>query len=249
MPSTPSSMSSSDTLSGHSGSPPYFVAPASRRHSDGGAGKFPTAPAMDYPNLPSPQQLLEQQEAKWHQLFQDYAEEFVDGWFDQSLECQKELYRRSDEWYEKCEKKDQKVLEQSVEIEHLIVESSPPVSLVFLTDIQATVLDGKTENMKLKENFNVRGALVGTNTPEFTKVLHDEVASRGLGLKAVTPCIALVYENVFQRARGNDFIITLYKGDYTANDGAVLAAFLRMQSEWPYGLAWREEIRKRQTKR
>jgi len=85
--------------------------------------------------------------------------------------------------------------------------------------------------------------------PEFTKVLHDEVASRGLRLKAVTPCIALVYEKVFQRARGNDCIITLYKGDYTANEGSVLAAFLRMQSEWPYGLEWREEIRKRQTKR
>ena len=77
--------------------------------------------------------------------------------------------------------------------------------------------------------------------PEFTKVLHDEVASRGLGLEAVTPCIALVYEKVFQRARSNDCTITLYKGDYTANEGAVLAAFLRMQSEWSYGLKWTEE--------
>ena len=38
------------------------------------------------------------------------------------------------------------------------------------------------------------------------------------------------------------------KGDYSVNESAVLAAFLRMQSEWPYGLEWREEIRKRQTK-
>ena len=84
--------------------------------------------------------------------------------------------------------------------------------------------------------------------PEFTKVLHNQVASRGLGLKAVTRCIALVYKNVFKHARGNDYIITLYKGDYSINESAVLTAFLRMQSEWPYGLEWREEIRKRQTK-
>jgi len=150
MVSTPSSMSDSDTSSGHPSSPPYSVTPASRRHSDGGAGTFPTAPAMGYPStthkhpqspydvqtsalnqppheknaipnltargasslpypikdLPSPQQLLEQQEAKWHQLFQDHAEEFVDKYCLRSLECQAELYRRFDEWYEKCEKKD-----------------------------------------------------------------------------------------------------------------------------------------------
>ena len=95
------------------------------------------ASSLPYPiqDLPSPQQLLEQQQAKWHQLFQEYAKEFVDKYCLQSLEHQAELYRRSDEWYEKCEKKDEEILELSVEIGHLIVESSPPIFLVFLTDI------------------------------------------------------------------------------------------------------------------
>ncbi|PUU82591.1 hypothetical protein B9Z19DRAFT_1190263 [Tuber borchii] len=383
MVSPPSSMSNPDTSSAHSSSPPHPMTPASRRHSDGGAGNSPTTPATGYPSTthkhlqslfdaqtsdldltpyekkviaylraktarplhhptedlpspqqlleqqefkrylrfqeetteekdkfyfqsqeghpstihnhpqspydiqtsalnhppheknaipkltakgasslpypikdrPSPQQLLEQQEAKWHQRFQDHANEFEDKYFRQSLGCQAELYRCSDAWYERWEKKTQRIIEQSVEI--------------------SAVLSGKTEIMRLKEIFNVRGALeymvhyaklikkIGTDcppgiqaglnelakAPEFTKALHDEVASHGLGLTAVTSCIALVYAKVFQHARGNDYIITLYKGDYTANEGAVLAAFLRMQSEWPYGLEWREEMGKGRTKR
>jgi len=86
-------------------------------------------------------------------------------------------------------------------------------------------------------------------TPEFTKILHDEVVSRGLVLEAVIQCIALVYDKAFQHARGNDYIITLYKGDYTANEVAVLATFLKLQSEWSHGLEWREENGERQTRR
>ena len=82
-------------------------------------------------------------------------------------------------------------------------------------------------------------------TPEFTKILYDEVASRGLVLEAVIQCIALAYNIAFHHAPGNDYIITLYKGDCTANEAAVLATFLRLQSEWPYGLEWREVERKR----
>jgi len=83
-------------------------------------------------------------------------------------------------------------------------------------------------------------------TPEFTKVLHDEVASRGLVLEAVIQCIALAYDIAFHNSPGNDYIITLYNGDYTANEAAVLATFLKLQSEWSHGLEWREEKRKRQ---
>ena len=82
-------------------------------------------------------------------------------------------------------------------------------------------------------------------TPEFTKILHDEAASRGLVLEAVIQCIALAYKIAFYHAPVNDYIITLYNGDCTADEAAVLAAFLRLQSEWPYGLEWREVKRKR----
>ncbi|PUU82598.1 hypothetical protein B9Z19DRAFT_370729 [Tuber borchii] len=94
------------------------------------------ASSLPYPikDRPSPQQLLEQQEAKWHQIFQDCTKEFMERYRLRSLESQAELYRRSDEWYERWEKSYQRIIEQSVEIEHLIVESSPPIFLVFLTD-------------------------------------------------------------------------------------------------------------------
>ncbi|PUU75166.1 hypothetical protein B9Z19DRAFT_368232 [Tuber borchii] len=210
-------------------------------------------PSRSYPIkvLPSTQQLLKQQEERWNQRLTDYASECREEYHRQSLEYLEKLYRRSDEWHAKSDEKNKEILKLSVQIEHLICDA----------------LYGKTEVMKLEENFNVKGALehmvyyaklrkkIGTDcppetqaglnelakAPEFTKVLHDEVASRGLELKAVTSCIASVYNKVLRRARGNDYIITLYKEDYTANEGAVLAAFLRMQSEWSYGLKWREE--------
>ena len=78
-------------------------------------------------------------------------------------------------------------------------------------------------------------------TPKFTHVLQDEVASRGLVLEAVVQCIALIYDKTFRHAHGNDHIITLYNQDYTANEVAVLATFLKVQSEWLHGLEWREE--------
>ena len=81
-------------------------------------------------------------------------------------------------------------------------------------------------------------------TSAFTHVLRDEAASRGLVLEAVIRCIALIYDKTFLHAHGNDHIITLYNGDYTANEVAVLAAFLRVQSEWLHGLQWNEEKRK-----
>ncbi|PUU73700.1 hypothetical protein B9Z19DRAFT_1134629 [Tuber borchii] len=190
--------------------------------------------SLPYPikDLPSPQQLLEKLEAKWYQGLKDYASERRAKDRLQFLEYQAELYRRSDEWYEKSDKI-RKFWSNQVELNLLWLSPHLPFSCV----------SRKTQ----EEDWNrlPRGIQAGLNelakAPEFTQVLHDEVASRGLGLKVVTSCIASVYEKVLQRARGNDFIITLYKEDYTANEGAVLAAFLRMQSERSCGLEWREE--------
>ncbi|PUU75162.1 hypothetical protein B9Z19DRAFT_1131842 [Tuber borchii] len=101
--------------------------------------------SLPYPikNAPSPQQLLEQQEAKWYQRLKDYASERRAKDRLQFLGYQAELHQRSAEWHEKSYKKDREILELSVQIEHLIF----------------TVLYGKTENMRLKENFNAKGAL------------------------------------------------------------------------------------------
>lgn len=86
-----------------------------------------------------------------------------------------------------------------------------------------------------------------SKTPAFTKLLHEEAAARGLAPKAVIPCIDFIYNKAYKYGgRGNDSIITLYKDDYTVKELAVLATFLRLQSEWPHGLEWKEEKRRRQ---
>ena len=77
-------------------------------------------------------------------------------------------------------------------------------------------------------------------TPEFIQILQEEVTASCLQLKAVTACIPSIYYEASKRALYNDFIITIYEEDHTAEQRAVLAAFLRMQRGWPLGLQWRE---------
>lgn len=97
-----------------------------------GASSLPY-PIKDLP--PSVKQLLQEGEAKWHQRFEDQARKYQDNLRFLSLECQKKLNQYSDEGFERCEKKNQELMEQSVEIASLIVESTPPIFLLFLTDI------------------------------------------------------------------------------------------------------------------
>ena len=85
-------------------------------------------------------------------------------------------------------------------------------------------------------------------TEAFTQALQKEVAVRNLVLEDVSPSVDFVYRKTLQRATDNDFVITLYKVDYTANECAALAAFLTVQSKWPFGLEWKEEERRWQTK-
>ncbi|PUU78575.1 hypothetical protein B9Z19DRAFT_1141958 [Tuber borchii] len=179
----------------------------------------------------SQQELLRQQDSKWFQRYQDQAKELQAKFFLRSQECQAE-------WYERF-------------------------------------LYGKTDKMIFEENFNLCGALVTermvyhakllkkigadwalgiqsgldeiSKAPAFTKLLHEQAAARGLVPKDIIPCIAFVYDKAYKHgARGNDSIITLCKDDYTVKELAVLATFLRLQSEWPHGLEWREERRRRQ---
>ncbi|PUU72546.1 hypothetical protein B9Z19DRAFT_1069682 [Tuber borchii] len=204
--------------------------------------------------LQSPQQLLEQREARWNERIQTRITELEHNFSLKSQKHQEECHRHCDEWYKRCENQAREIQEKSDENATLIAE----------------VLHGKIEKIKLMENFNIRGALEhmvyhaklikeiradcpagiqeGLNelakTPEFTRVLGEEVASRGLTLEAVIRCIALIYNKTFLHAHGNDDIITLYNGDYTANEVAVLATFLKVQSARLYGLEWKEEKRK-----
>jgi len=55
------------------------------------------------------------------------------------------------------------------------------------------------------------------------------------------PCIPVVYGRGSKGERDNQSIITLICKDHTASERAVLATFLRLQSGWPGGLAWKED--------
>jgi len=79
-------------------------------------------------------------------------------------------------------------------------------------------------------------------TEAFTNILHKEVATRNLVFKDVRPCINFLYRKTLQRAHGNDLLtIILYSQDYTANECAALATFLKVKDEWRNGPKWREE--------
>jgi len=77
-------------------------------------------------------------------------------------------------------------------------------------------------------------------TQEFIAVLNQEVIEPGLVLQNVTQCIPLAYSQAEIHAKGNDTIITLSRQHYTADQVAVLAAFLKVQGGWPGGLEWIE---------
>ena len=81
-------------------------------------------------------------------------------------------------------------------------------------------------------------------TPEFIQILQEEVTARGFQLEAVTECIPSIYYEASKRALRNDFVIAIYEEEHTMEECAVLAAFLRMQREWPHGLQWREQERR-----
>jgi len=74
------------------------------------------------------------------------------------------------------------------------------------------------------------------NTPEFIQILQEEVTAFHLVSKDVIQCIPSTYEEASKRTFGNDSIITIYKGDHTMKQRAVLATFLRIQSGWPHEL-------------
>jgi len=85
-------------------------------------------------------------------------------------------------------------------------------------------------------------------TEAFTNILHKEVATRNLVFEDVGPCIGSLYRKT-RLARGNDpLTIILYSQDYTANECAALATFLKVKDEWGHWPGWKEEPRRRQTK-
>lgn len=89
-------------------------------------------PRIPYPMIPfnspqPPQQLLEQQEARWHERFQTHVKELENKFSLQSQEHREECHQHCNEWYERCEKQTQEIQKKSDKITILIVEPSPPI--------------------------------------------------------------------------------------------------------------------------
>ncbi|KAG0138572.1 hypothetical protein HOY82DRAFT_534687 [Tuber indicum] len=230
-----------------------------------GIGTLSSIPAGECasPSLPIPMQhvdpasqQLQQIEARWYQWYRDKYDRHVEESFLRYQEC-------DSVWYQRCESKNREILEKSVEIASLIVESSLQVYQLCLTGMQMELLHEKTERLKLEHKFNLCGALVVELIVHHAKLikiiasnqvsgiqdgidklagssalvaaLQDETAARQLTLDDVTAHVACIYNTVSKYASGNDLIITLYEDHYTREECAVLAAFLRVQNEWPGG--------------
>lgn len=87
----------------------------------------PSTPPYAINYLQSPQQLLEQREAKRRELLQTHVKELENKFNLQSQEHQERCHRHCDEWYERCENRAQEIREKSDEIATLIVEPSPQI--------------------------------------------------------------------------------------------------------------------------
>ena len=132
---TPAAMGHPSTMHKHLESPSDAQASALDRATPNCTDSAVSSLPHPIKDVPSVQQLLQQQEAWWFQRYQDQAMKYQNEYWFQLLEYQKKYHRCSIERYEQCEKKNQEIMEQSVEIASLIVESTPPIFPLFLTDI------------------------------------------------------------------------------------------------------------------
>jgi len=80
---------------------------------------------------------------------------------------------------------------------------------------------------------------------EFTGVLHKEVQARNLDVKDVMACFDHFYKKVSNRTNGNDDTfndsIIVRATKFTDNERAALVTLLKIQSNWPHPLKWRED--------
>ncbi|KAF8454047.1 hypothetical protein BDZ91DRAFT_748359 [Kalaharituber pfeilii] len=124
------------------------------------------------------------------------------------------------------------------------------------------------ENLRLKGNFNLRGALeyIGhaalcldkiktkggtndrlmalSNTEDFTKILQRVAEERNLIQKEIKAQVPHLYHGVSKIAHGNDshWRMIIRTHDLTVNERAAIVCFLKLQNEWPVpSLTWEEE--------
>jgi len=124
----------------------------------------------------SPDQLLQQQEARWLRCFEEQEKKLqelqeLQATFFESSRLSDANYQES---FERIEKENQRFLEQEVKTETRIVGSSPLlVSLLFLTGILCALLYERIDDMKLQGGFNLAGALSKQSRPLFILVVAN----------------------------------------------------------------------------
>ena len=80
--------------------------------------------------------------------------------------------------------------------------------------------------------------------PEFTKVLREEVETRGLVFKDVDECVRSIYWDLLPPPPSYDRneTIVIRDVDFTPEQRAALVTFMKVQSKWSCPSSWREEI-------
>ncbi|CUS08682.1 unnamed protein product [Tuber aestivum] len=190
-------------------------------------------------------------EIEIHEYKEDFHD-FVAG-IAETLEANREDSRfdclRQDFWQKQRAKLRKEKSEIRVEIEGLRFELWAEIK----------------EKMKFMGEFNILGALkyivytarlnkmiassVGVQSglielagkEEFIRIVQQEVRDRGLNLEDVIACVPGIYDEVCNRPHDNYCMVVLWALEYTPNQVAALVGFLKMQSEWPYSLDWRED--------
>ncbi|PUU76065.1 hypothetical protein B9Z19DRAFT_1109681 [Tuber borchii] len=149
---------------------------------------------------------------------------------------------------------------QDKEVKELIMQNC---------DLIDAALQERTKRMKSEAKYNVRGALARmvyfvklqkkvpptasiqqgldwlAKQREFITVLHKEVQIRQLCAKEVMACVNRLHEVVSNHTNGNDDafndIVIVRAAKFSDNEGAALVIFLKVQSNWPNPVNWRED--------
>ena len=80
-----------------------------------------------------------------------------------------------------------------------------------------------------------------TQSSEFTTILNKEVEDRKLDAGDVMAGVSHLYQKASNCTNGNDDIITIRATKFNDNERAALAVFLKIQSNWPNPLSWKED--------
>jgi len=78
--------------------------------------------------------------------------------------------------------------------------------------------------------------------PEFTEILHEETQARGLVFEDVADCAKSIYFDLHPPGGDRSETVVIRDMDFTEKERAALVTFMKVQSEWPHALPWREDV-------